>query len=907
MPDVVPVEATAGEDDIQEVKEGEPEGKAKVHDAKVKRSSSFKNWFKNLVPRQPSRSKEYDIQKAAGKLQEKSDESKEPDAEATSANEQEDVEKSKETKLDPEMPCAQDATHYNMDHPYRGKALILNFEEFDTKLKLKFLRGSSKDKVNLTSCLEKLQFEVESYDDLTVRDFCKVLDKVQQDGHEKRDCLVVAIMTHGNVDAVKLKDGTIMPSNLIWEQFSSSKCPSLAGKPKIFIFQAGKASSTEGSKSPEHNGKDKGDETDARPFSHVVPNDADNFVVFSSPLGQRSLKSPKHGSWLIQAICEVLEKHAYDEGEDLDSLFLTVKRKVSSNTSKHSDPDLNESAQVPIVSSSLMRKVVFRPKKESSENSFGQTDAQSPNDAEISEDITSSVADSENLLPVEAETINGNASHVTNVEVPAATNNDVPASSSGELPTSTNQEVTAAGSNEICVSTNGDLPVATGEVTAAEINKTFVVTNGKLLADANGGVSSAKNDEFPELASPESPVANNEAPTGAIVESPALSNEEDHSKTNGGTPVSIKTYSSVVSTPEVRADANSSTNSTPKDGISGVKNTEDSEVANLEASSTTEYFSPCNFGKEDFAALCTEEYCSLNFRNGFLKSTFITIHSDLVANVSPGSVNFFLQGDYESVLSYIITCPASSVSFEDQSHHCQEHLKIFFHSKFFQLSQRYTMASEKDTTKYVLYYYNGRGLAEPIRLLLSYGGASFEDKRAPLTSFVPLTPLPAEWKERALFSQVPILEFEGKQITQSLAITRYLARRYNLVGKDDFEAAKCDELADGVREYFMMWVSSYREQDAAKKQAIFDEASAAGNQRFLPKFRSVLEANGGKNLVGDGLTWADLYVAYFLDNIKKITNVEILKDYPDLQEYANNILSTPGFKKWVDQRPETQV
>jgi glutathione S-transferase len=216
------------------------------------------------------------------------------------------------------------------------------------------------------------------------------------------------------------------------------------------------------------------------------------------------------------------------------------------------------------------------------------------------------------------------------------------------------------------------------------------------------------------------------------------------------------------------------------------------------------------------------------------------------------------------------------------------------------------MAAEKDTTQYVLYYYNGRGLAEPIRMLLSYGGAIFEDRRTPITSFTPITPLPAEWKQRALFGQVPILEFEGKQITQSLAITRYLARRYKLVGKDDFEAAKCDELADGAKDFFLLWVPSYREDDEVKKQAIYDQALGVGKERYLPKFRSVLEANGGNNLVGDSLTWADIYVAYFLDQIKRVTNVNILEDYPELQAFVNDILSTAGVKDWIEKRPETR-
>ena len=52
----------------------------------------------------------------------------------------------------------------------------------------------------------------------------------------------------------------------------------------------------------------------------------------------------------------------------------------------------------------------------------------------------------------------------------------------------------------------------------------------------------------------------------------------------------------------------------------------------------------------------------------------------------------------------------------------------------------------------------------------------------------------------SLFGQVPLLEFGDERLTQSQAITRYLARKFNLVGKDDLEAAHCDEVVDGVRD-----------------------------------------------------------------------------------------------------------
>ncbi|CAG7785128.1 unnamed protein product, partial [Allacma fusca] len=77
--------------------------------------------------------------------------------------------------------------------------------------------------------------------------------------------------------------------------------------------------------------------------------------------------------------------------------------------------------------------------------------------------------------------------------------------------------------------------------------------------------------------------------------------------------------------------------------------------------------------------------------------------------------------------------------------------------------------------------------------------------------------IPDDIKEHLRFGQVPMLEFDGKRLVQSMAICRYLAKKFNLVGKDDFEAAQADEIVDACRDIFMLYMPHIREQDEAKK------------------------------------------------------------------------------------------
>lgn len=53
----------------------------------------------------------------------------------------------------------------------------------------------------------------------------------------------------------------------------------------------------------------------------------------------------------------------------------------------------------------------------------------------------------------------------------------------------------------------------------------------------------------------------------------------------------------------------------------------------------------------------------------------------------------------------------------------------------------------------------------------------------------------------ATYGQVPILEVNGKHLSQTQSICRYLARKFNLTGANDWEAAACDEIVDGASDF----------------------------------------------------------------------------------------------------------
>merc|ERR1711935_543189 len=90
-----------------------------------------------------------------------------------------------------------------------------------------------------------------------------------------------------------------------------------------------------------------------------------------------------------------------------------------------------------------------------------------------------------------------------------------------------------------------------------------------------------------------------------------------------------------------------------------------------------------------------------------------------------------------------------------------------------------------------LTYFNAKGRAEVSRLILAYGGAKYVDDRLTGEQF-------GARKSSLRYTQVPMLTYNGEPIYQSLTIARFLAAEFNLVGKNNVQAAQANEIGDFV-------------------------------------------------------------------------------------------------------------
>lgn len=63
--------------------------------------------------------------------------------------------------------------------------------------------------------------------------------------------------------------------------------------------------------------------------------------------------------------------------------------------------------------------------------------------------------------------------------------------------------------------------------------------------------------------------------------------------------------------------------------------------------------------------------------------------------------------------------------------------------------------------------------------------------------------------------QIPVLEIDGVKYAQSNAIIRYLAKKFGMIGKDEFEILRADMIGEFLTDIAMKF--PWGEKDEAKK------------------------------------------------------------------------------------------
>jgi len=206
---------------------------------------------------------------------------------------------------------------------------------------------------------------------------------------------------------------------------------------------------------------------------------------------------------------------------------------------------------------------------------------------------------------------------------------------------------------------------------------------------------------------------------------------------------------------------------------------------------------------------------------------------------------------------------------------------------------------------YKLTYFDIMGLAEPIRLMFAQAGVEYENVMIP---DVDDDPVWEKLKPTTPHAQLPILEFDGKMLAQSVAISNYLAKKLGLDGKDEFESAKAQELVQAINDVRQQVRQYRKEEDETKKAELLKKLEHDTVLPYLDRHEKFLAKNGSGYFVGSNITQADLHIFNTLQwwqNNHLFT--EAFKKHPKITAFVDKIANLPNIKKWIEKRPKTAV
>ncbi|XP_012923793.1 caspase-8 isoform X4 [Heterocephalus glaber] len=251
---------------------------------------------------------------------------------------------------------------YQMKNKPRGYCLIFNNYDFSEARKnipqlgkMKDRKGTDFDAETLEGTFTELHFETVPCRNFTAQTICDMLQHYQGVDHGDRDCFICCVLSHGNSGIVYGTDGQEVPISELTSYFTGSKCPSLAGKPKVFFIQACQGEKCQKAVCVESDS----DENEA--YLHedlafpckAIPDEADFLLGMATVDSCVSYRDPTKGTWYIQTLCKSLRRRC-PQGDDV----LTILTEVNFEVGKKINPK-NMGKQMPQPTFSLRKKLFF--------------------------------------------------------------------------------------------------------------------------------------------------------------------------------------------------------------------------------------------------------------------------------------------------------------------------------------------------------------------------------------------------------------------------------------------------------------------------------------------------------------------------------------------------------------------
>ncbi|XP_056629359.1 glutathione S-transferase Mu 3-like [Triplophysa dalaica] len=185
-----------------------------------------------------------------------------------------------------------------------------------------------------------------------------------------------------------------------------------------------------------------------------------------------------------------------------------------------------------------------------------------------------------------------------------------------------------------------------------------------------------------------------------------------------------------------------------------------------------------------------------------------------------------------------------------------------------------------------LAYWDIRGLAQPIRLLLEYTGSKYEEKLYSCgegPNYDKSCWIDEKNKIGMDFPNLPYLVDGDKKIVQSNAIMRYIARKHNLCGETEEEKVRVDILENQAMDF--------RNDFVQLCYGDFDKNKTCYAKALPGKLKQMSDFLGRRDwFAGDKITFVD-FVMYELLDQHRMFDQETLDDFKNLRRFLDRFES----------------
>lgn len=172
--------------------------------------------------------------------------------------------------------------------------------------------------------------------------------------------------------------------------------------------------------------------------------------------------------------------------------------------------------------------------------------------------------------------------------------------------------------------------------------------------------------------------------------------------------------------------------------------------------------------------------------------------------------------------------------------------------------------------KLKLVYFGIPALGEPLRLLLALGDFDWEDVKVTFPQW-------SELKGSSRWGQMPLLQVDGRELAQTKAIARFLAKQVSVDGgralypSDLVAAYEVDEFVDAFEDVRGKLVPTFSIQDQAEKESARAALLAPGTgaaAQLLAKLEAHCGTAASGCMVGSATTLADVWCFFFLNFLR---------------------------------------